>query len=190
VPNDLETTLFGPRPSLASAEPTPVKAMSIVGGLGRILISIAALLVLLSAYLGFVQYWLQTHWIETNAQVVSVQIYASSRTWPNHAAKLFYGVRSTVSFPVDGKLRESQIDSGPTFAARIDAEVWASDFRPGGQVPILYQPPDGARVRPAVDSRDVTMSGCLRWSGCVFLAGLLAILASKQNAGVSAEPGA
>jgi hypothetical protein len=94
----------------------------------------------------------------------------------------FYGFRCAVAFRAAGEARRSQLDFGSAFNSKIDAEIWAARFPPGGQISILYKPTDATRVRFSGDAPTVvTASGTVKVAGCLLFAGLLAILVSKQE---------
>jgi len=141
---------------------------------------------LLSGYLGFAQYWLQTQWIKTNAEVLSRQDYdqrSVQATRLSRGATMFYGVRYTVSFPANGETRHSQLDFGPAFPSKLDAQIWAAHFQPGQQIPILYRPSDPARIRFAGDypSSYATASATLNLAVWLLGLGFLAILAARSD---------
>jgi len=173
------TNLLGPRAPLTQAGLAPPAAGGrIFRSLGRILVSFAALLLLLSIYLGCVDYWLRARWI---------QAYESVHHSARRGMETFCGVRCTVSFRVNEVTRQSQLDFGPAFSSKVEAEAWATRFPQGSQIPILYKPPDGADVRSAGDAPNLTALGTLKLAGGLFLAGLLALVSSKAE--VSPLPG-
>lgn len=182
------TNLLGPRAPLTQAGLAPPAAGGrIFRSLGRILVSFAALLLLLSIYLGCVDYWLRARWIQTDAEVMGVEAYESVHHSARRGMETFYGVRYTVSFRVNEVTRQSQLDFGPAFSSKVEAEAWATRFPQGSQIPILYKPPDGADVRSAGDAPNLTALGTLKLAGGLFLAGLLALVSSKAE--VSPLPG-
>jgi hypothetical protein len=178
-------TLFGRRPPLMTVDPTlsPTAPGTTLRTLGQALLIFAALFLLLSGYLGCVQYLFQTRWIKTGAEVRGGQVYEQVDHSSKRGVKSFYGFRCAVSYRGAGEARQSQLDFGPIFASQTDAEVWAARFPPGSQVPVRYQPSDAATVRFAGDPppSDVTAAGALKLAGCLLVAGMLAFMASKSE---------
>jgi hypothetical protein len=186
-------TLFGRRTPLMPVDPTPSPTApgTTLRALGQALLIFAGLFLLLSGYLGFVQYLLQTQWIKTSAEVRGGQIYEQVHDSSKRGVSRFYGFRCTVSFPVPGGARQSQLDFGPISTSKVDAEVWAARFPPDSQVSVLYQPSDAAWVRFAGDPPPsyATASGALKLAGCLLVAGLLAFMTSKSELSSSPTAG-
>jgi hypothetical protein len=94
-------------------------------------------------------------------------MYEQVHDWSRGGVSRFYGFRCTVSFPVAGEARQSQLDFGPIFATEIESKVWAARFPPGSRIPVLYQASDTSWVRFASDPPPsyVTASGALKHAG-------------------------
>lgn len=188
------TTLFGPEPSLKTPDPGPsaVPAVIALRFFGTLLILFGTFFLLLSGYLGFAQYWLQTQWIKTDAEVLSRQDYEERSVRVvkvNRGTTMFYGVRCTVSFPANGETRHSQLDFGPAFPSKLNAQIWEAHFQPGQQIPILYKASDPARIRFAGDypSSYATASGTFKLAAWLLVPGLLAIVAARSDLFASAK---
>jgi uncharacterized protein DUF3592 len=186
------TTLFGPRPPATTVDPVPSPTPAItLRSVGRLLVTCAGLLLVLSGCLGFVQYLLQTQWTKSGAEVLRVQVYEHAHSSSKRGVSTFYSCRYTVAYRVAGDARQSQLDFGPIFATRTEAEIWAARFPLGSQIPIFYKPSATATLRFAGDPPPsyLTASGTMKLAGCLLLAGLLAMVASKQNCPQPSEPG-
>jgi hypothetical protein len=186
VANESEIiTLLGQRPPLMRVDPapSPTAPQATLRTLGHALLIFAGFFLILSGYLGFVSYLFQTRWIKTGAEVRAGQIYEEVHDWTKFGVTTFYGFRCTVSFPVAGKDRQSQLDFGGGFATKRDAEIWAAHFPPGSQIPVLYQPSDASVVRFAGDPPPsyATASGTLKLAAFMLVAGLLACISSKSQ---------
>ncbi len=188
------TTLFGPEPSLKTLDPGPSAVPSVVAlrFFGVLLILSGTFFLLLSGYLVFAQYWLQTQWIKTDAKVLSRQDYDQRSVQAarlSRGATIFYGVRCSVSFPANGEIRHSQLDFGPAFPSKLDAQIWAGHCQPGQQIPVLYKPSDPARIRFAGDypSSYATAAGTLKLAAWLLVPGLLAIMAARSDLFASAK---
>jgi Protein of unknown function (DUF3592) len=186
VANNAEIiTLFGRRPPLVPVDSTQSSTAprATLRTLGHALLIFAGFFLILSGYLGFVDYLLQTRWIKTAAEVRGGQIYEDVHRSAKRGVETFYGFRCTVSFPVAGEARQSQLDFGGVFASKMDAEIWAARFPPGSQIPVFYQPRDASLVRFAADPPPsyATVSGTLKLAACMLVTGLLACMASKSE---------
>ena len=180
-------SLFGPRTRLMTGHPMPAPATARTNlrSFSRILVFCAGLLLLLAGYLGLGEYWLHTRWIRTEAEVLNSEIYERVDSSAKRGLTTFYGFRCLIAFRVAGEGRRSQLDFGPIFASKMDAQIWAAHFRRGGKIPISYEPPNAARVRFAGDSLYVTAAGTLKLAGFLFGAGWIVMLASKSELSTS-----
>jgi hypothetical protein len=136
------TTLFGPRKSAgATAQPSAGSALRNFGKfVGRALVFFSMLLFLLSGYLAFAHYWIQTQWTKSEATVLSGELrqFSSGSTRGTGSAgrsSSSYFFHCTVSYSVAGETRQSQLDS-PGSPYRMDAHVWAASWSPGQRIAI------------------------------------------------------
>ncbi|MGA2423052.1 MAG: hypothetical protein ABSG07_03535 [Terriglobales bacterium] len=157
------TTLFGPPKMPAGTDPPPPDQRFAITrkSLGKTLVILAIFPLLWSAYVGAYHYQHPpTLWTRTNATVLDGKIQMKRDICPPgwhpaiaaHAIAQcdFYVFRFGVSYLVAGAAHQSMIDS-PLFTYKREAENWASQFTPGGQLAITYDPSDTGRVRRADD---------------------------------------
>lgn len=181
------TTLFGPRRSARIIpEPSARSAWTNFGRfLGRALVFFSMLLLLFSGYLAFTHYWIQTRWTNTEATVLNGEfrelssgstgtLLSRGRSSKSH----FY--HCTVSYPVAGETRQSELDSSPS-PYRMDAQVWAATWSPGQHIAIRYKPSDPSKIRLADNPAEVTAIGSLRVAFYFFVPGILLILTSRTE---------
>jgi hypothetical protein len=181
------TTLFGAR-KLATITPTPFadgtwrKFRQL---LGRTLVFLSLPLFLLSGYLTFAQYWIQTRWTKSEATVLSGQIRqrSSGSTTTRGAvgaSSNSYFFHCTVSYQVTGQTRQSELDS-PGSPYRMDAQAWAASWSEGQRVYIQYQASNPSKIRLADNPAEITAIGSLREASYFFLPGVLLILTSRSE---------
>lgn len=159
------TTLFGPPQIPAGTEPTPPADNRFAitrKSLGKTLLVIAAIPFLWGLYVGAYHYWhpAPTLWTRTDATVLDgkIQITRNVCSAGLHSGQRMHSVpecdyyifRFGVSYFVEGAARQSNIDS-PLFEHKREAEIWASQFAPGRQLAIIYDPLQADRVRRADD---------------------------------------
>jgi hypothetical protein len=185
------TTLFGPRKSArVTPDPSAGSALRDFGRfLGRALVAFSILLFLLSAYLAFNHYWVQARWTKSEATVLSDEIRQRSSGSTSRAGSVgtssnMYFAHCTVTYPVAGEIRQSQLDS-PGSPYRIDAQVWASSWAPGQHIAIRYKPSNPGKIRLVDNPDEVTAMGSLRVAFYFLLPGMLLILASRSDRGDS-----
>jgi hypothetical protein len=156
--------------------------------LGRVLVFVSVLCFALSAYLGFAQYWILTHWTKAEASVLSGEIRQGSsgpQGQSSRSSNLFF-FHCTVSYPVAGQTLQSQLDS-PASTHRIDAQVWGTVLSPDHSVDILYQSSDPHRVRLANNPDEITSIGSIKAALCCLAPGLLLVFASRKRSGPEAN---
>jgi len=185
------TTLFGPRKSArVTPDPSPGSALKNFGRfLGRALVASSMLLFLLSGYLAFNHYWVQTRWTKSEATVLSGEIRqrssgSTSRAGSVGTSSKTYFVHCTVTYPVAGEIRQSQLDA-PGSPYSIDAQVWASSWLPGQHIAIQYNPSNPGKIRLVDNPDEVTAMGSLRVAVYFFLPGMLLVLAGRSDRGDS-----
>lgn len=153
--------------------------------LGRTLVFVSILLFLLSGYVAFADYWIQTQWTKAEATVLSGEIRQSSSGSTNRPgtagsySKMYY-FYCVVSYPVAGEIRQSDLNS-PASAYRIDAQGWASKWSPNQHISILYKSSDLGRIRLAYNPTEITATGTLRVAFCFLAPGILLILISRSD---------
>jgi hypothetical protein len=181
------TTLFLPRKSASLApEPSPGSVLRNFGRfLGRVLVFFSVLIFLLSGYVAFADYWIQTRWTKSDATVLSIELSersSGSTSRPGHGgtSSKSYFLHCTVSYPVAGETRRSELDS-PGSGYRIDAQVWAATLSPGQHIAIRYLPSNPSKIRLADNPADATAMGSLRVGLYLFVPGILLILASRSE---------
>jgi hypothetical protein len=181
------TTLFGPR-KLASATPTPFtgSSWSDFGRLlGRTLVFLSMPLFLLSGYLAFAHYWIQTRWPKSAATVMSGEIrqrssgFASTRGFMSTSSNSYF-FHCTISYTVAGETRQSELDS-PGSTYRTDAQAWAAILSEGQRVSIQYEASNPSKIRLVDNPAEVTAMGSLREAFYFFLPGVLLILTSRTE---------
>lgn len=148
--------------------------------LGRALVFFSVLIFLWSGYVAFAHYWIQTRWTKAEATVLSGEIRqissgSTSRPGQGGTSSKSYFFHCTVSYPVEGETRQSELDS-PGSGYRIDAQVWAATWSRGQHVAILYKPSNPSKVRLADNPAEVTAIGSLRVAFYFFVPGGLLIL--------------
>jgi hypothetical protein len=152
---------------------------------GRALVFLSMLLFLLSGYLAFAHYWVRTQWRKSEATVLSGEIRqrSSGSTSGSRAAGTssnLYFFHCTVTYPVEGGIRQSELDSaGSPYS--IDARVWGGSWSPGQHIAILYKPSNPSKIRLVDNPAEVTAIGSLRVAFYFFLPGMLLILTSRSN---------
>lgn len=211
------TTLFGPPKTPAGTEPTPPDERFAITrkSLGKTLVFLAVLPFLWGAYVGAYHYWhpTPTLWTQTHATVLDGKIQTARNVCPPgwhsvdsvHSTAYcdYYIFRFGVSYLVAGAAHQSKIDS-PFFTHKSEAENWASQFTPGRQLAIIYDPLDAGRVRRADDpppgqyaagpsmgyyplgmgSPEVVVdsaAGPLKVALCLLLPGIFLILSSRSE---------
>jgi uncharacterized protein DUF3592 len=181
------TSLFGPRKSdRAAPQPSPGSAgRNFARFLGRALVAFSMLLFLLSGYLAFAHYWIQTQWTKSEATVLSGEIRQRSSgsarvSGSAGTSSNTYFFHCTVTYPVAGEIRQSQLDS-PGSPYRIDAQAWAASWSQGQHIAILYKPSDPSKIRLIDNPAELTAMGSLRVALYLFLPGMLLILTSRSD---------
>ena len=181
------TTLFGRRKSATpTPDPSAENALRSFGRfLGRSLVAFAMLLFLLSGYLVFAHYWIQTRWTKAEATVLGGEIRRSSSgstSGPRSAGTFShsYVFHCTVRYPVAGEIWQSELDS-PGSAYRIDAQVWAASWPHGQHVAILYKPSNPSQIRLVDNPAELTAMGSLRVALYFLILGTLLILTSRSD---------
>jgi len=180
-------TLFGPR-KFASSTPTPFtgSAWRNFGRLlGRTLVFLSIPLFLLSGYLAFAHYWIQTRWTRSEATVLSGEIRqrssgSTSTRGAVGASSNSYFFHCTVSYSVAGKTRQSELDL-PGSPYRMDAQARAARWSEGQTVSIQYEPSNPSKIRLADNPAEITAIGSLREASYFFLPGILLILTSRSE---------
>jgi hypothetical protein len=181
------TTLFGPRKSAwATPQPSAGNVLRNFGRfVGRALVFFSMLLFLLSGYLAFDHYWFQTHWTKSEATVRSGEFrqLSSGSTGTLRSGARFsksHFFHCTVSYPVEGETRQSQLDS-PASPYTMDAQVWAAGWSRGQHIAIRYKPSNPSEIRLADNPSEVTAMGSLRVAFYFFVPGVLLILTSRRE---------
>ena len=181
------TTLFGPRKSaIVLPDPSARGALRNFGRfLGRALVVFSTFLFLLSGYLACAHYWIHTQWTKSGATVLSGEIRqrSSGSTRGSGSAGTStnsYFFHCTVTYPVAGEIRQSQLDS-PGSPYRIDAQVWAASWPQGQQIAILYKPSNPSKIRLVDNPAELTAMGSLRAALYFFIPGMLLILTSRSD---------
>ena len=181
------TTLFGPRKS-ASVGPAPSagSALRDFGRfLGRALVAFSLLLFLLSGYLAFAHYWIQTQWTKSEATVLSGELrqFSSGSTSgagsAGHSSKSYF-FHCTVFYSAAGETRQSQLDSPPS-PYRLDAQVWAASWSPGQHIAIRYKPSNPTKIRLVDNPAELTAMCSLRVALYFLIPGMLLILTSRSD---------
>jgi hypothetical protein len=145
------------------------------------------LLFLLSGYLAFAHYWIQTQWTKSEATVLSVELrqFSSGSTRATgsagHSSSYFF--HCTVSYLVAGETRQSQLDS-PGSPYRMDAEVWAASWSPGRHIAIQYEDSNPSKIRLDDNPSEITAMDSLRMAFYFFLPGMLLMLTSRSGVGL------
>lgn len=181
------TTLFGPRRSArvtpaASAEST---LRNFGRFMGRALVFCSMLLFLLSGYLAFAHYWIQTRWATSEATVMSGELRQRStgstgtlRTGGTASKSYFF--HCIVSYPVRGETRQSELDS-PASSYGMDAQAWAGSWSRGQHIAILYKPSDPGKIRLADNPAELTAMGSLQVAFYFLVPGMLLVLTSRSE---------
>ena len=94
-----------------------------------------------------------------------------------------YFFHCTVSYPVAGEIRQSELDSPPS-PYRIDAQLWAASWPQGKHIDILYKPSNPSRIRLVDNPAEVTAMGSLRVAFYFLVPGMLLILVSRPGIAV------
>jgi len=148
-------------------------------GLGYVLVYFSLLPFVLSGYLAFANYWVQTRWTRAEATVLNDKFRQSSSgattaTGSSRASSTSYFVHCIVSYPVAGEIRQSQLDSPPS-TYRMDAQAWAASWSPGRHIAIRYKSSNPSRIRLVNNPSEFTVMGSLRAALYFFVPGLLLI---------------
>jgi hypothetical protein len=153
--------------------------------LGRVLLFCSMLLFLLSGYLAFAHYWIQTRWTRSQATVLSGELRQLStaststrRTGDTFSKSYFF--HCTVSYPVADETRQSELDS-PASPYRMDAQVWAATWSRGQHIAILYKSSNPDKIRLADNPAELTAMGSLRVAFYFLVPGMLLILTSRSE---------
>ena len=181
------TTLFGPRKS-ATVTPGPSAGSGLRNFrrfLGHALVAFSMLLFLLSGYLAFAHYWIQTQWTKSEATVLSGELrqFSSGSTSTTGSAghsSTSYFFHCTVSYSVAGETRQSQLES-PGSPYRMDAQVWAASWSPGRHIAIRYEASNPSKIRLDDNPSEVTAMDSLRVAFYFFLLGMLLTLTSRPR---------
>jgi hypothetical protein len=181
------TTLFRARKS-ARVRPEPFTGSgwrNFRRLLGRTLLFLSMPLFLLSGYLAFAHYWIQTQWTKSEATVLSGEISQRSSgsargSGSAGTSSKSYFFHCTVSYQVAGETRLSELDStGSPY--RIDAQAWGANWSRGQHVSIRYKPSNPGKIRLADNPAEATAMGSLREAFYFFLPGILLILTSRSE---------
>jgi len=143
------------------------------------------LLLLLSGYLAFAHYWIQTQWTKSEATVLSGefrQFSSGSTMGPGSAghSSNSYFFHCNVSYSVAGETRQSRLDS-PASSYRLDAQVWAARWSPGQHIDIRYENSNPSKIRLDDNPSEITAMESLRFAFCLFLPGILLVLTSRSG---------
>ena len=141
----LVTTLLASRKSAGTTgQPSARSTLTNFGRfVGHALVFFSLLLFLLSAYLAFAHYWIQTQWTKSEATVLSGEFrqFSSGSTMltgsAGHSSSSYF-FHCTVSYSAAGEARQSQLDS-PGSPNRLDAQIWAASWSPGQHIDIRYE---------------------------------------------------
>jgi hypothetical protein len=153
--------------------------------LGRVLLFCSMLLFLLSGYLAFADYWIQTRWASSQATVLSGELrqLSTGSTSTLHSGGRFsksYFFHCTVSYPVADETRQSELDS-PAFPYRMDAQIWAASWSRGQHISILYKPSNPSKIRLVDNPAELTAMGSLRVAFYFLVPAMLLILTSRSE---------
>jgi hypothetical protein len=152
--------------------------------LGRALVLLSMLLLLLSGYLAFAHYWIQTHWTKSEATVLSGEFRqfssGSTSSLGSGTSSKSYFYHCTVSYPAEGETRQSELDS-PAAPYRIDAQAWAGSWSQGQHIAIRYKPSNPSKIRLADNPSELTARGSLRVAFYFFVPGVVLILTSSSE---------
>jgi hypothetical protein len=182
------TTLSGPRES-ARATPQLSTGSALLRNFGRFvgraLLFSSMLLFLLSGYLSFAHYWIQTQWTKSEATVLSGELRQFSSGSTSTTSSVGHSSRSyffhcTVSYSVAGETRQSQLDS-PRSPYRMDALVWASNWLPGQHIAIRYEDSNPNKIRLDDNPSEITAMASLRVALYFLILGALLILTSRPD---------
>jgi hypothetical protein len=151
--------------------------------MGRAVVFFSMFLLLLSGYLAFAHYWIQTRWTKSEATVLNGELRqrsSGSMSLPRSAgtSSNVYFFRCTVSYLVAGETRQSQLDS-PGSTYRMDAQVWAASWSQGRHIAVLYQPSNPSEIRLLDDPAELTAMSSLRAAFYIGIPGMLLILLSR-----------
>ncbi len=143
------------------------------------------LLFLSSGYLTFARYWIQAHWTKSEATVLSGEFrqLSSGSTGTLRSGARFsksYFFHCTVSYPVEGETRQSELDS-PASPYTMDAHVWAANWSRGQHIAIRYQRSNPRKIRLADNPDELTAMGSLRVAFYFLVPGVLLILTSSSE---------
>ncbi len=153
--------------------------------MGRALVFSSMLIFLSSGYLAFARYWIQTHWTKSEATVLSGELRqrTSASTGTLRSGARFsksYFFHCTVSYPVEGETRQSELDS-PASPYPMDAQVWAASWSQGQHVAIRYKRSNPSKIRLADNPAELTAMGSLRMAFYFFVPGVLLMLTSSSE---------
>ena len=96
-----------------------------------------------------------------------------------HFSKSYF-FHCTVSYPVAGETRHSQLDS-PGSPYRMDAQVWASNWLPGRHIAIRYENSNPNKIRLDDNPFEITAMDSLRVALYFLIPGALLILTSRPD---------
>jgi Protein of unknown function (DUF3592) len=180
------TTIFSSRKSATvTPEPSTGSVLRNFGRvLGRALVFFSMLIFLLSGYVAFAHYWIQTQWTKSDATVLSGELRerssgSTSRPGNSGTSSKSYFFHCTVSYPVAAKTWQSELDS-PGSGNRVDAQGWAATWSPGQHIAIRYMPSNPSKIRLADNPAEVTATGSLRVAFYIFVPGMLLVLISRS----------
>ena len=181
------TTLFGP-PKWAGKAGQPSVGTSLRNFgrfVGRALMFFSMIIFLLSGYLAFNHHWFKTHWIKSDATVLTGELRqlssgSSMGTGTTGHSSPSYFFHCTVSYSVAGKTRQSQLDS-PFSPHLLDAQVWASTWSPGQHIDIRYQDSNPSRIFLDDDPSAITAIGSLRFAFYFLIPGILLMRISRPE---------
>ena len=146
---------------------------------------VSMLLFLSSGYLAFARYWIQTHWMKSEATVLSGEFrqLSSGSTGTLRSGARFsksYFFHCTVSYPVEGETQQSELDS-PASPYTMDAQVWAAGWSRGQHIAIRYKRSNPSKIRLADNPAELTAMGPLRAAFYFLVPGVLLILTSSSE---------
>jgi len=187
------TTLFGSRKSAATTgqPPTGSTLRNFGRFVGRALMFSSMLIFLLSGYLAFVHYGIQTRWTKSEATVLNGelrQFSSGSTVGPGSAghSSRSYFFHCTVSYSAAGETRHSQLDS-PASPYGLDAEVWAASWSPGQHIDIRYENSNPSKIRLDYDPSAITTMESLRFAFYLLIPGILLMLTSRAEQSAAHE---
>lgn len=178
--------LFPKRTETLSSAYTPAQKWATARRfLGTILLLFSCLCLLLSAILGVAHYVKMTHWTRVEATVISGKFRHQNSdcgvaTTPMPCDQYYFTF--TVSYPVAGEVRESQIESLP-FRRLTDVMNWANLFPPGHRLQIAYNPSNPGVISLVEEPAPLTGAlGVLKFALCLLIPGVVLILSARAPA--------